>query len=307
MKYSIKSILQKFIRNQRKISEIASYSSIIPYHHAECRRWLLEEELLTSTESGISNYKYEDAQIIVSMTSYGRRLFDTAYTIQSVMRQSMKPNRLILWIDEKDKDNIPCLLQRLQKRGLEIKVYPNDIRSYKKLIPSLIQFPEDIIITLDDDIFYEVDVIERLVRAHRANPNTICALRCHKVLFDINNNPLPYNSWQWNCQDVSTSKHNFLTGVGGVLYPPHSLDPEVLNEDAFTKLAPTADDVWFYCMALKANTPIRKVQTRHIDRDDFIENQSFNTEGLRQVNVSGEALNDKHLKAVLEHYNLKLT
>jgi len=299
---SLKTIITKLQRNQRLIPVI-SYEQ--DRSSAEIRRWLIEKEILFSNDKGTDTASVvRNKSLIVSLTSYGRRLYDVAYTVESIMRQTLKPNRIVLWIDEKDAGRIPLALQKQQARGLEIIVTPENIRSYKKLHHSLEQFPDDIIITVDDDVIYEYDLIERLVSAYKETPNCICAARCHRIKFSKEGHLLPYNSWEWHYKKPSESKLNFLTGVGGVLYPPHSLDEEVSNINAFKKLAPTADDVWFYCMAIKKGTKIRKVATRNLSGNDYVENYAFHDEGLMQINTKGECLNDRQLKAVIGFYNL---
>ncbi len=302
MKFNLFSLFKKLINNQRLIPVIFQnqYRML-----AEVRRWQMEDYILNDTSNGTTTTPvFKDRSLIVSLTSYGRRLYDVAYTIESIMRQTLKPNKIILWIDEADKYSIPATLVKLQDRGLEIRVTPEKIRSYKKLYHSLKEFPDDIIITFDDDIIYEYDLIERLVNAYKETPDHICAARCHRIKFSQGNSLLPYNSWDWHYKTPSISHLNFLTGVGGVLYPPHSLDEEVLNIQAFTTLAPSADDVWFYCMAVKKGTKIRKVATRHLGGDDYVENYAFHSEGLMQINTKGECLNDSQLKAVVDNYNL---
>lgn len=303
MKNYFKELFNKFLRNQRLIPVIDINQNKLL---AETRRWQMESELISSLKVGVSEKNvFGDRKLIVSLTSYGRRLYDVAYTIQSLMRQTVKPNKIILWIDEEDKNNIPAILNQLCSRGLEIRITPERIRSYKKLYHSLIEFPNDVIITVDDDIIYEFDLIERLVDDYIKHPNCICSLRCHRILFDSDGTLMPYNNWQWYYKDPSESSLNFLTGIGGVLYPPHSLDHEVLNIDAFTKLAPYADDVWFFCMAIKNGTKIRKVASRNPSGNDFVENFAFHDEGLQQLNTKGECMNDKQLRSVLNKYDLQ--
>lgn len=296
------SLIKKWLRNQRLIPVIdINHSKLL----AETRRWQMESELIDSDRPGISsNNIFGDKQLIVSLTSYGRRLYDVAYTIQSIMRQTVKPNKIILWIDEQDNDSIPTALKSLQKRGLEIRSTPDHIKSYKKLYHTLIEFPNDVIVTVDDDIIYEYDLLERLIKEYTNFPTCICAARCHRIKFDKSGNILPYNSWQWHYPIPSNSTTNFLTGVGGVLYPPNSLDKEVLNTEVFLNLAPYADDIWFYCMAIKKGTKIRKIATRNYSGNDYVENFAFHDEGLLQLNTKGECLNDKQLKSVIAQYNL---
>jgi hypothetical protein len=46
----------------------------------------------------------------------------------------------------------------------------------------------------------------------------------------------------------------FPIGKYGVLYPPGALHPDVADAERFLALAPTADDIWFKAMALRAGT-----------------------------------------------------
>ena len=107
-------LLQKFIRNQRLIPVIATMQDKML---AEMRRWQLEEAIINCTQPGVAEEAVlDDKRLIVSLTSYGRRLYDVAYTVESIMRQTLKPNKIVLWIDESDKDNIPIALRNQQAR-----------------------------------------------------------------------------------------------------------------------------------------------------------------------------------------------
>ena len=89
------SIIQK-IRNT--LSNINQSSKIISNIEFTQRKHMLEQNILFKTEMGISQEKYVDHEIIVSLTTYGSRIYDVALTIESIMEQTMKANRIILWI-----------------------------------------------------------------------------------------------------------------------------------------------------------------------------------------------------------------
>ena len=95
---------------------------------------------------------------------------------------------------------------------------------------------------------------------------------------------------------------NFPTGVGGVLYPPHSLDEEVLNESIFMDICTYADDVWLKAMALKKGTLSKKVYTH--SSEDFLMNEEVQDIGLRNINIENDFLNDKQISTVFQKYNL---
>ena len=53
-------------------------------------------------------------------------------------------------------ENLPRDLLKLRSFGLTIDWCEN-LRSYKKLIPAIEKYPDDIIVTADDDVFYHAD------------------------------------------------------------------------------------------------------------------------------------------------------
>lgn len=98
------------------------------------KKTYLEYLILHSKEMGVTKHKYCNHDIIVSLTTFDERLFEVHLSIASIMEQTLKPNRIILWIDHKYKNQpLPKSLSLLVDRGLEIK-YCNDIGPYTKLI-----------------------------------------------------------------------------------------------------------------------------------------------------------------------------
>lgn len=205
--------------------------------------------------SGINNCKRE-IPIIVSLTSYEKRFKDLPITLYSLLNQKLKPDKIILWLDE-DKHNLASLsyeITQFIKNGLEIR-FVKDIKSYTKGIYAFKEYPSSIIVTADDDIYYPTKWLKKLYHSYISNPEEIHVHRAHKV-----NLNLPYEKWEKEVKKEEASFANFLTGVGGVLYPPNCFTKEVLREDIFLKNSPTADDIWFWIMALVHNRKIRVVK-----------------------------------------------
>lgn len=299
---AMKNILSLFKRKCRQFNEIHDNVQNVKFF---MRRVLLEDKILHSTESGIRSERYCDRDIIVSLTTYGRRLEDVCFTIESLMQQTRKANRIILWLDTPSLARpLPETLVRQQARGLEIRATEDDIRSYKKLIPALEAFPDDVIITVDDDALYDFDFIERLVGAYLAERQAIHACRIHTMLSDSKGRLESYNRWKLCFADPNAPSRYFFTGVGGVLYPPRSLDSEVLNREVFTAICPTADDVWFNAMARKKGTPVRKVATRSTDGGDFLSNDEVQDMGLCNINTGRQCQNDPQIEAVFSKYGI---
>ena len=266
--------------------------------------WLIDKAL-NSDEPGISHEKLCECEVIVSLTTYGKRLYDVASTIESIMQGSMKPNRFVLWLGDDMKGiDLPIALQNQCKRGLDIR-YCEDLRSYTKLVPSLMEFPEAGIITIDDDAIYCYDLVEKLVRFHNMYPKDIISNRTHQMVLDKNGRPVSYMKWNWCVNPSPEDSHLlFLTGVGGTFYPPNSLHPEVTNDAVFMDICKFADDVWFNAMALMAGTRIRKCYTHDKFGKDYYVNANVQDTALAKINTGKECANDKQLQAVFERYGL---
>ena len=145
----------------------------------------------------------------------------------------------------------------------EVRDYPN-IRSYGKLIPALKDFPDAIIVTVDDDVWYHKNMLRDLLRLHEQLPNAILAHRAKIIKPEK-----PYRKWskyRWYdfiFKKIHVNPRILQTGVGGVLYPPHSLCEDMLDEKLFTEIAPTTDDIWFWAAAVMNNVPIIPVPFGH--------------------------------------------
>ena len=152
---------------------------------------------LSSNSFGLEQNVYPEGELIISLTSYGNKLQLLYLTIESLLHQTVKPNKIILWLDQTkytEYDSIPLALRMQEKRGLEIK-YCEDVKSYTKLIPALLNYPDSIIISADDDIIYPIDFVERLFKAYRQDSSKIYFYRGHYILFDKNGTPKPYLEW----------------------------------------------------------------------------------------------------------------
>lgn len=264
------------------------------------------EDLILSGSfwGGITNNKYTNNDIIVSLTTYGHRLNYVHLSIASIMLQTLKANRIILWLGDELKDyELPEILKRLQQYGLEI-YYTRDIRSYTKLIPTLKLCPQDTIITIDDDVIYEVCLLEHLIKAHLANPKCIYGTRCHKITMQ-GLTIASYNDWNWEIKIPEESLFLLPTGVGGILYPPHSLDEEVMNENVFLTLCPTTDDIWFKAMSLKNGYMTGKTISTNLSGVDYYKNNALEKNGLQEQNLKND-LNSYNLRTLISKYDIKI-
>jgi hypothetical protein len=201
------------------------------------------------------------AELIISLTSYRARFSTLHLTLACLLDQTIRADRIILWIAESDMDALPESVRELKRRGLEIRTC-DDLRSYKKLIPALEIYPHAFIATADDDIYYARDWLEQLVAGAHVTPGVITCHRAHRMRFGGQGRLRPYVEWDFDVKDQCArlpSTDLLPTGAGGILYPPQSLDARVTDRILFERLCPRADDLWFYWCARMAGTRYKKV------------------------------------------------
>ena len=172
-----------------------------------------------------------DSQIIVSLTSYPARITTVWITISSLLNQSLKPGKIILWLAKEQfpEQRLPRKLMKLKERGLEI-VYCEDLMPHKKYYYVMQQYPNHFIVTADDDILYPENHLEQLWEASKKYPGSIICHWSHRIEFDKEGGFLPYNCWTDNGEDAP-SFLNLAVGCNGILYPPSIMPKETFNQE----------------------------------------------------------------------------
>jgi len=201
--------------------------------------------------------------LFVSLTSYPPRFLTLDLTLRSLLQQEVQPDGILLWIAHSDLDLLPERVRKMP--GVSVRAC-DDIRSYKKLIYTLQEQPEAFVATADDDVYYPPSWLGALVEGFTGNAaedqKLVVAHRVHRLARTKEGQIAPYSEWQEDVQDDrarSPSTDIMPVGVGGVLYPPGCLAPEVVDRELFMRLAPNADDLWFYWMGRRAGTRYQKI------------------------------------------------
>lgn len=315
------SSVKYYLRNCRNQQQKQALCNHITWQDLWLIRWISIKSQIFSELTKISMRLFHFGQsdhnlkckkhIIVSLTSYPARINTVHYSIKTLLNQDLRADKVILWLaseqfPNREKD-LPSELLKLTTQGLTID-WHHDIKSYLKLIPALKKYPNDIIITADDDALYARDWLKKLYNSYLQEPDAIHCHRVHRITLD-GCKVLPYEQWQqWQNNSNSFFDHHaiyahFLTGIGGVLYPPYCLALNVFNEEIFMKICPTADDVWFWSQAVLAKTKIKLV--RHALGHPKTIDGTQDT-ALMQINV-GLHQNDQQIANVLEAYPKVLT
>tara|TARA_B100001093_G_C26858909_1_gene1028853 strand:+ start:1196 stop:2014 length:819 start_codon:yes stop_codon:yes gene_type:complete len=186
--------------------------------------------------------------VIVSLTAIESRLDNLHLVLKSIWDNPDIPKSIVLNLHLRFENKLPHTLSELQGTHFEIHYTELDC-PHAKLIPSLKRFPNDCIISCDDDLLYQKNWLKLLYETHLKHPKAIITNQSRIISFDNAQNILPYTQWRTSYNPSIQSEALLPIGSSGTLYPQASLNHEVLNEELFLKLCPKADDLWFKMMS----------------------------------------------------------
>jgi protein O-GlcNAc transferase len=235
-------------------------------------------------------------QLIISLTSYPPRFSTLHFTLKCLLTQNMQPDMVILWVAYSDYPHLPRKVLDLQKYGLSIKLC-EDLKSYKKIIPCLIEHPDAAIVIADDDVYYGRYWLQSFVSEVNLSLKEVICRRAHRINFNKKIlEPLPYAEWEKDTDSSEASIGIFPTGVGGVLYRNDIFDQHVLDRD-FINLCPQGDDIWLYWMALMNGAKFKKISSSA----KIITWNGSQDNALWKDNIYNNG-NDKQIRNMISHF-----
>ena len=247
------------------------------------------------------NQEPRKEKIIVSLTTFPARIEVVGFAIKSLFNQTIRPDRIVLWLAENQfaSEPLPELLQQLVRCGLEIR-YCEDLKAHKKYHYALKEQKKDeLVITYDDDLIYPEDSIERLYRCHKEFPECIVCNRAQEACFQ-DGKLMPYATWRV-LSDVGVKEPSsklFPSTGGGTLYPYGKISPIAFQIDQMKLLAYTADDLWMRFMSALQGTKIVKTRKYH---KTFSVLEDSQEESLQEINCIGNE-NDRALERLSVAY-----
>ena len=233
---------------------------------------------------------------LISFTTISSRIDRIEKTVSSLAKQTSKVHSINLYIssepyliDEGIRPDNP-ILKGIAAMGVNIYQVPN-IGPYRKQIPLIIQLnsaaasPRTPFITIDDDVIYPSDIIERLITALETS-EAVIAHRGREIRFD-SGKLCAYKSFPPPSERSSFS--NIGTGKNGIAYRLGYFPTNPLDFVGHI-IAPTADDIWCkwaisaYCIP----TMILEPAAAYDPAFDFAESEPLNKNGLfHKYNAKG--------------------
>lgn len=252
-------------------------------------------------------------QIIVSLTSIPPRLKRIHIAIESILHQTTPPDRIILWLSHEyqnpifsqqrlDLESLPKKLLNLRDRGLEIR-FARDVGSHGKLLHALTEFPNDTIITIDDDALYDKNLVARLYQSYLQNGGDFVYCNHSQALLKDSSHayalPPPDEYFPSNSSGLNV----FIFGFAGVLYPPNVLHKDVFSTEVYADLAPYEDDTWFTTMRIRNSKAAFQVE-RTVPKTLSHRRSPFTITGVNVQKVGEQSLFEQQLNRIMQHYNI---
>lgn len=306
------NILDAFIRFyalliNRKVVP-ALFLSLLRYVVRKAANIVLPIYLKHSSGKTVKSISYSEMngtdgkQVIVSLTTFPARISKLWMVIECMMRQTVRPDRIILYLSKEqfaDKSLLPQNLLAYEGRGLTIEIKDGDLRSHKKHYYALREFPDSLVFLIDDDIFYPSDTIEKVLAAHCKSPSAVICRYARKIAYTSDGEIRPYRFWRW-VNNASSDNDLFFGSGGGTLFQPNRLYVDVSDKDLFQRLTPQADDIWLNAMTRLAKTSIVKIPFGlflPIINDDDVRLASSNRD---------DGMNDKQCQSISAYYKRQI-
>ena len=214
------------------------------------------------------NTEKREETVTASLTSFPARIEYVHLAIKSLMLQSYKPDRIVLWLAEEQfpEKKLPEQLTELTKHGLEICWVKDNLYGHKKHFDALLnQRENELVITYDDDIIYSPDSIEKLVKTHKKHPCCVVCNRAQAMSYDKNGNMNNPGRWD-TISDIGLKEPSFQllpSNGGGCLYPFGAVNKELIDSEMIKKTALKADDLWVMFVSAQSGTRVIKTCKYH--------------------------------------------
>lgn len=205
-------------------------------------------------------------KLIVSLTTYPARIKYVRQVLDTIYAQTKQADKVILWLAEeqfplKEKALPQELLELVLAQKLTVRWCP-DLKPHKKYFYALQEHPEDLIVTIDDDLLYHPQLLDRLYNSYLRHPKAVSAARAHLITISEGKGILPYKYWikEIDAHIDEPSMQLLCTGGAGALYPPHIFNSDLFDKEAIMNTCLFADDLWLKTMELISDVPVVVVE-----------------------------------------------
>ena len=170
-------------------------------------------------------------QLIISLTSWSKRLPNLPAVLDTIWAQTIQPDMVVLnlSLQEFPKKNLPAFLSDyiIKHDRLQVNWVQENTRVWKKFLPTFALYPDALVLPIDDDILYPPTLVEDMLQAHAKYPDR-----------PISGNRYWYKGIKAHCGCASLVQAKFFAGWEQYVTP------------AFRAACPSSDLFYTYLAAL---------------------------------------------------------
>lgn len=246
--------------------------------------------------------------VTVSLTAIPSRIGRLWIVLDSLMRQTVRPDRIVVALTQEEfpegMAQLPSSLKAFVPLGVEIVFLPYNLKCHNKYFHALRHCADSCVITVDDDCWYSRDTISRLMRLHESYPDAVVSNIARVIDMDHFHT---YKAWAKSPVAAAPDHRNVALGFGAILYPPQfarrcaDAGHDIFDKELIRSLAPTTDDLWLKAMEMLSGIKVA-CGTFYPNPVTVTGSQKIS---LRSVNKGSENRNDIQWRALDARFNLR--
>lgn len=206
--------------------------------------------------------KITERKLIVSLTTYPARVGTLDQVLETIYAQTRQPDEIVLWLAEEQfpekEQQLPEALRELMAENRLTVRWCDDLKPHKKYFYAMREYPDALIVTVDDDLRYPETMLENLYQSYLRHPEAVSAVRAHLMVVSEEGVIEPYRDWvkETDLLQDQPSMQLFATGGAGALYPPELFRKELFDKEAVLSNCLFADDLWLKAVELISDIPV---------------------------------------------------
>lgn len=247
---------------------------------------------------GVNSGIKRTVPVIVSLHAKPSDYKNLPITLYSLLNQTMKPDKIILWINEDENlQTLPYEITQFIKNGLEIKFIKNK-NEYTATYYAIKEFSNSINVIAQNGLHYSKNWLKKLYSSYIQYSDEIQVHLANEVILK-DENLLPSKFWKKSIEGKSSYSY-VINLQGGVLFPPNCFGKDFLRKDIFLKYAPANPELWLWVMSLVygKKTRIVKNNNKHLCFLNIM--QLLNTK-------TDYELIDKQIESLMKFYRQNIT
>ena len=216
-------------------------------------------------------------KIILSMTTWPPRFSSAIVAMSSIIQQRKNASltddvHCVIVLSEEEvcststRSSACRLIDKMEKLGVEVIIDKGNIRSHKKLIPTLEKYPNNPILVVDDDSIQREGWLKTFVDNHRRYPDAIIYGQSRSRISICNGEIREENSYlTYGRPGESSIDLKPASGASGTLYPAHTFtDERFFDRELMMRVSPSSDETWQWAFAIINRSKFRCLSSHNL-------------------------------------------